>query len=234
MKACLDKQAMASTYRAQIAKYGVPISHEQYDELRRYAKDHSVRLSGFRAFVGEILVIKTVIDDINEIAVDFPSILDERIGIVLELDYGMKDEDFATTDSGHIIHLNAACFANLDRLKENYLEGVQSGHFVQGTDWRAIARHETGHVVDNIYSIEPLELGMEILGVDYMPKMYSILKRELSEYSAMYIDGREIVSECFAGYYGKVQNDFANAFVKKCMEIAETARISSIHGDNMK
>ncbi len=38
MKACLDKQAMASTYRAQIAKYGVPISHEQYDELRRYAK----------------------------------------------------------------------------------------------------------------------------------------------------------------------------------------------------
>ena len=152
-----------------------------------------------------------------------------------KLDYGMKDEDFATTDSGHIIHLNAACFANLDRLKENYLEGVQSGHFVQGTDWRAIARHETGHVVDNIYSIEPLELGMEILGVDYMPKMYSILKRELSEYSAMYIDGREIVSECFAGYYGKVQNDFANAFVKKCMEIAETARISSIHGgDTMK
>lgn len=89
-----------------------------------------------------------------------------------KLDYGMKDEDFATTDSGHIIHLNAACFANLDRLKENYLEGVQSGHFVQGTDWRAIARRETGHVVDNIYSIEPLELGMEIAETARISSIY--------------------------------------------------------------
>lgn len=80
-----DKQAMASAYKSQIAKYGVPISHEQYDELRQYAKDHSIRLSGFRSFVGEISVIKTIIDDINEIATDFPQYLMSEPALYLNL-----------------------------------------------------------------------------------------------------------------------------------------------------
>ena len=88
-----------------------------------------------------------MIDDIYEIAEDFPAILDERYGVILELDYNMSKEDFATTDSGHVIKLNAGYFSKLKKLKEYYLDGVKSGHFVSNTDWRAICRHETGHVV---------------------------------------------------------------------------------------
>ncbi|MBQ9437315.1 MAG: hypothetical protein IJU50_03200, partial [Lachnospiraceae bacterium] len=72
-----------------------------------------------------------------------PKILDEKNGIWLELDYNLGT-DFATTESGHIIHLNAAYFSNLEMLEKDYESCVSDGRFVKGTDWRAIGRHEAG------------------------------------------------------------------------------------------
>ena len=111
-----NKQAMANAYKAQVERLGKAISKEQYNKLREYAASRRIRISGFRNYVGDIETIKTVIDDIYEIAGDFPLLLDERTGVVLELDYDMKDEDFATTGSGHVIHLNAEYFSDIDRL----------------------------------------------------------------------------------------------------------------------
>ena len=148
-----DRKAMSSAYKAQIAKYGTPISEEQYRELRKYADENKIKISGFRNFVGDVETIKTVIDDICEIAFDFPAILDDRKGIILELDYDMRDEDFATTDSGHVIHINAGLFSDRNKLESEYLASVKDGDFVAGTDWRAICRHETGHVVEYFGSI---------------------------------------------------------------------------------
>ncbi|MBR6228121.1 MAG: hypothetical protein IKQ97_00105 [Eubacterium sp.] len=217
----VDRQAMASTYKAQVAEYGMPISEEQYQDLREYANDRSIRLSGFRSFVGDTSVIKTVIDDINEIGNDFPVILDERIGVVLEFDYGMKDDDFATTDSGHVIHLNAFYFSDIDKLKEAYNTGVSEGDFVAKTDWRAVARHEAGHVVANNYRLDPMSIMMELLDMSSKAALFYRLEKELSIYSAAYNDGREIISECFSGYYSKVGNGIADAFVQRCIDIGK-------------
>ncbi|MBO4396231.1 MAG: hypothetical protein J5819_07795 [Eubacterium sp.] len=72
-----DTKAMSGTYKAKVAELGTPISAEQFEKLRQYANEHSIRLSGFKDFVGSIETIKMVIDDISEIAHDFPAILDE-------------------------------------------------------------------------------------------------------------------------------------------------------------
>ena len=109
-----NKSAMANAYKARVEELGTPISDERYKVLRDYADKHDIRISGFRNYVGDIDTIKTVIDDISEIADDFPRILDKRNGVILELDFDMKDEDFATTGSGHVIHLNASYFCNLE------------------------------------------------------------------------------------------------------------------------
>ena len=124
-----DKQAMSKSYKAQVAQYGTPIADEDYKDLRRYAKAHEIRMSGFKDFVGDISVIKIVIDDICEVASDFPRILDPRRGIVLTLDYGMDDDDFATTDSGHVIRLNAGYFSDIKKLEAAYNDGVLKRHF---------------------------------------------------------------------------------------------------------
>ena len=146
----MDNKNAMSSYKAQVDQYGTPISIEKFKELRDYANRHGIKLSGFKDFVGDIEIIKTVIDDICEVAKDFPEILDERNGIWLELDYNLGT-DFATTESGHIIHLNAVYFSNLEMMKKDYDSAVKEGRFVQGTDWRAISRHEVGHVVADLY-----------------------------------------------------------------------------------
>ena len=217
--ALLNKNAMSNASKAQVAELGTPISADTYKELRKYADTHKIKLSGFRNFVGNIEIIKTIIDDISEISCDFPGIIDEKSGICLELDFDMKDEDFATTGSGHIVHLNALYFCNFDRLTETYDMAVKEGNFVAGTNWRAIARHEAGHVAANFYHIDALEIIKEIMGIQSVAEIFNHLRKELSVYSAAYSDGREIISESFSGYYGKVDNEIANAFVSKCLEI---------------
>lgn len=216
------KKEALSSYRAQVEKYGKPISENLYKELYDFATEKGVRLSGFRDFVGDIDVIKTVIEDIVDIAIDFPLILDERKGICLELDYDMGT-DYATTISEHIIHLNAVYFSDLIMLEDDYQEGVVEGRFVKNTNWRSIIRHEVGHVVCNLYSINPIMIAEELLEESTDVVLITLMD-ELSIYSCEYDDGREIISECFSGYYSKSGNEFADKYVRRCIEISKESR----------
>ena len=218
-----DGKSAMSSYKAQVEQYGVPISKEKFQELRSYAEEHGIRLSGFKDFVGDIEVIKTVVDDICEIAQDFPKILDERNGIWLELDYDLGT-DFATTESGHIIHLNAVYFSDMRILRKDYGEGVKEGRFVRGTDWRAIARHETGHVVAGMYHIDPMQVAMCVRKTSARSDVYAYLMEGLSIYSVEYRDGREIISESFSAFYGKTGNTFAEDFLEVCKNISRKGR----------
>ena len=128
--------------------------------------------------------------------------------------------DFATTMAGHIIHLNAGYFSDLEHLKEEYNEGVRLGRFVSGTDWRAISRHEVGHVVANMFHINPMKVAMGIKAGLREAEVLDVLTDELSIYSTEYEDGREIISESFSAYYSKVGNIFANSFVTYCKAMA--------------
>ena len=212
------KAAMSNAYKTKVAEFGTPISAKEYEEFRTYAAARKIRISGFRNYVGDIETIKTIIDDINEVGLDFPRILDERSGVVLELDFDMKDEDFATTDSGHAIHLNASYFCDVKKLEKVYNEAVKEGDFVSGTDWRAIGRHEAGHVVQNFYQFDVLKIALMCLPSRQEAELFNKLETDLSVYSTAYEDGREIISESFSGFYGRVGNIFADHFVKECLK----------------
>ena len=211
------EQASMSAYRAQVEKYGTPITGGQFKELRAYANEHRIQLSGFKDYVGDISTIKTVIDDIVEISHDFPLILDGKKSIWLNLDYHLGS-DFAKAED-HIIYLNGGYFGNLEQLEQEYDIAVKAGRFVRGTDWRAIARHETGHVVANLYHINPMKIAMEILDTKSRIFVMEYLKQNLSKYSVELVDGKEIISECFSAYYSKVENKFADNFLSRCREV---------------
>lgn len=214
----MDNKIAMSSYKAQVDQYGTPISIEKFKELRDYANKRGIKLSGFKDFVGDIEVIKTVINDICEIAEDFPDILDAKKGIWLELDYNLGT-DFATTESGHIIHLNAVYFSNLNMMIRDYDECVSDGRFVKGTDWRAISRHEVGHVVAAMYGIEPMKVAKAIMNTSNKAEVLYRIGKELSLYSAEFEDGREIISESFSGCYSCTGNDLAEHFVDYCLEL---------------
>ncbi|MBP3568159.1 MAG: hypothetical protein J6K04_03235 [Lachnospiraceae bacterium] len=53
-------------------KYFSCISKEEYQELMRYATERGVRLEGFKRFSGEVPLIKELIEDVVNVAKDFP------------------------------------------------------------------------------------------------------------------------------------------------------------------
>lgn len=212
--------------KSKIAELGSQISDDDYNTLSTYAKEHGVKLSCFQAYVGDITVIEEMIDDIVVVAQDFPKILTGKTAIVLELAYDLDDDDFATTRARHIIRINAKSFSDLAALNAEYKEAVNDGRFVKGTDWHAIIRHELGHVVANIYNLNPMSIAKSILHNEDEVDILDILTDSLSVYSTEYNDGRELISESFSGYYSRVHNEFANAFVRKCINLTEGGHTS--------
>ena len=99
---------------------------------------------------------------------------------MLDLDYDLPDEDFATTYNGHIIHLNAGLYSNLKRLKVEYKAAVDRGDFVANTDWRAVVRHETGHVVEFFYGFDIMGIALGLLGLKSKTRFAPKLMKELS------------------------------------------------------
>lgn len=200
------------------SRANVCISKEEYLELRNYANERRIRLSGFKKFSGDISIIKELIDDIIIIAKDFPLILEGRKRLELNLDIWCSDDVFATTEN-HLVYINANLFSDVSYLEAEYSLAVEQGKFVFDTDYHSIIRHELGHVVANLYKIESLEIAKEVLRTDSNVTVLQYVKKNLSLYSAEYEDGREIISECFSAYYGKTHNSFASEFVKKCLKL---------------
>lgn len=197
--------------------YSTYITKSEYMELMSYAKRKGVKLEGFKKFSGNIAIIKEMIDDIAIVAKDFPRILHSRKSVVVSNDDASFEDDFATT-IGHVVYINSHIYSNSDYLKDEYSIVARRGHFVRNTTYKSIIRHELGHVVANIYGIDPMDIAKKVLPNLTEAEIIQYVKSTLSLYAADYPDGREFISECFSAYYSRINNDFAEQYVLRCME----------------
>ena len=194
------------------------ISKDEYHDLVSYANQRKIKIARFKKFSGDIVAIKQLIDDIVIIANDFPKILEGNQRLELNLDYYCGEDVFATTEH-HLIFLNAHLFSDMEYLQSEYELAMNQGKFVANTNYRSIIRHELGHVVANIYKFSSMEIAKDILKCKSRTEVVKYVKENLSLYSAEYEDGREIIAECFSGYYSGINNDFANSFVERCIQL---------------
>lgn len=204
--------------------YSTFISKEEYTRIMRYARQRDIKLEGFKKFSGDIHVIEEMVDDILAISKDFPRILTSRKSIVISNDIDSYEDDFATTID-HIIYINSHIYNNTEYLKNEYNVVAQKGHFVKDTTYRSIIRHEVGHVVSNMYRIDPMMVAKNILPDKTNPEIIEYVKHTLSLYAADFPDGREFISECFSSYYSGVDNEFAQKYVDYCIKLAKEAEI---------
>lgn len=197
------------------------ISKEEYRELSSYARESGVVLEGFKRFDGDINIIKQAIDDANEIAEKFPEIKNGRKKLIISLDEYMNPDDFAITN-GHIIRINADAFRDAEVLRAEYEKLEKERWFVKGTDYHSIIKHETGHVVANLYGIDGLEIAKKLTGINSTTELMMYLENNLSLYASEYEDGSEIISEVFADAFGTDNpSEFSLRFMDECAKIKE-------------
>ena len=204
---------------------GQKINNEEYRDIMIYAREKRIELSGFKQYDGKTHVVRSLIDDAESIAKDFPEIISGKRRLTIALDDTMSNTDFAVT-KGHIVNINANAFRNPDYLAEEYGKLERSGWFVKGTDYHAIIKHEIGHVVGNLDNINGMDIAMKITGMGKKETM-SYVKQNLSEYAGSFVDGSEIISEVFADVYGSEHpSEFSLRFIEECAKIKKRGGVA--------
>ena len=125
--------------------------------MRTLAETNGIALSGVKNFDGSAEVVQEIIKTLVSLQKIFPAVRDERYKLTLSMNSSMGAQDFAIT-RGKIINLNAAAYRDINLLAKEYQKDVADGWFVKGTSWRSIIHHEFGHVVANMYKLDPLKL----------------------------------------------------------------------------
>lgn len=123
---------------------------------------------------------------------------------------------------GRIITLNANAYRDVGILQGEYQELVNEGWFVKGTDYRAIIHHEFGHVVANVYKLDPLKIACEVTGLTEKEVIVYVENR-LSHYAGAFNDGREIISEVFSDLSTNNSCEFSRKFYDKVLHMLGSA-----------
>ena len=198
---------------------GKEISEQELDQLKTYALSKGIGLNGFKKFDGDIKTVYDLIDDADSIASQYPDIKTGKKRLMLELST-MDSKVFAETQ-GHVIKLNRDAYRNTERLQEEYKKLLKVKYFPTGTSYRALVKHEVGHVIDNHYDdIDPLEIAKKILKTDSNAVALEKAREKLSTYAGKDVNGGEIISEAFATVFdSKNPPSFALKFVSECNRI---------------
>ncbi len=133
----------------------------------------------------------------------------------------MTAKDYAVT-RGKIISLNEDAYRNVELLAAEYQKDVADGWFVKGTTYQAIPHHEFGHVVADVYRLDPLKIACEVTGLN--PKEILIwVKTALSKYAGGFNDGGEFIAEVFADMSTNFPSEFSRKFYNKVLHLTRGA-----------
>lgn len=205
---------------------GENISSEQFKDLRSYAVSKGFTITRFKKSDVDIELVKEGIEKASTVIEKFPELKGtDRKVLTLNLSYGMKANDFAETRPpvGHIIHMNGNAFRDKKKLSLEYQRLVDDKWFVQGTNYNSVIIHELGHLyqeANNISDKEIVDIAINVAGVSTQKELFDYLSAHLSCYSALYDDGREIISEVFSDYFNcsnpkEFSVKFMNELLKK-------------------
>lgn len=193
------------------------LSKEEYKKLRELADSKGIYLSGVKDFDGKFETVKEVIETLADLQSKFPKVVDGKKKLTLEMVDYLKSEDFAETH-GRVISLNANAYRDIKLLKSEYQKSVDDKFFVQGTDYRAIIHHEFGHVVADVYKIDPMEIACEVTGKGSIATL-DFARKNLSKYAGKLKDGSEIIAEVFADMSTNSPSEFSRKFYDKVIQV---------------
>ena len=175
-------------------KEGTPISKEELAQLTDYAKEKGIRIMAFENFDGDPALVRDMLDGISDVIAKHPKLFPDNQRVVLHNSFTLDDYIYAET-IGKTIYINNFAFRNKDVLFADYEERANSGWFVRGTDYRAIAYHEMCHVITNAGKARYSGLMEAMTRQNPDQNIVKMMEQDLSLYSAK--APQEAVAEAF-------------------------------------
>ena len=126
---------------------GKLISKENYNDFVSQMQQLHVKTEGFETYHGDVEVLQQIVEDIQFIKQQFPTLNNIKNGLLLKYENLNDIKTYAKT-AGKTITLNKEIFDDIDYLKRDYKSEANDGFFVKGTDYRSIIYHEIGHVLN--------------------------------------------------------------------------------------
>ena len=199
---------------------GEKITDKAFKEIRKYANEKGVQIAGVKKSDLDLELVRDAIDRVSEVLDKYN--IREKLDhpFIMDFSHSLRSADFAESYPGtnHIIYFNKDAYRSLDALENEYKKREEKYFFVKGTDYRAIPYHEMGHIIADIFNINPLELALRLTGAENEKVLREELKSKLSEYASK-IGGDEIIAECYSAVLSEIDNEFALKFVKECDKI---------------
>lgn len=200
---------------------GQRVDKQAFKTIREYADKKNIVLAGVKNSNVSLEIVKDNIDRVSELLEKYR--LAEMLEYPFTIDYShsLRANDFAETfpGTGHILYMNKDACRNKEALAKEYKKLVDKRFFVDGTDYRAIPYHEMGHIIADVYSIDPKDIAMRVSGTKNTVELMEFVGKNLSIYATKDLDGSEIIAECFASVYGGGKSEFALKFVEECDKI---------------
>lgn len=200
------------------SKTGTKITEQQYEDLMSHAKEKGIKLVSFQNFDGDVDLIHDMIDNAENVIKDYPMLAIGKNQLQIHNSFGMADDDFAQT-VGNKIFINNFAYRDRKLLEQEYEKLVKEGWFVKGTNYNSIIHHELGHAVANVYGLSPMKIAKRVTGLSKDSLVIDFVEKNLSEYSAKLLNGREIIAEVFSSVYSKTNNQFALNYFDECAKI---------------
>ena len=199
---------------------GNKISNEDFKRIRKYANDRGIAIAGVKGSYLDLELVQDAIDKVDEVLNKYG--MRERFDRTFTMDFShsLKSTDFATSYPGtnYIVYFNKDAYRNREVLQAEYKELEKNKFFVRGTDYKSIPYHEMGHIIADVFNINPLEVALRLTGAENEKVLREELKSKLSEYASK-IGGDEIIAECYSAVLSGIDNEFALKFVKECDKI---------------
>ena len=216
---------MRSENRIVWPKSGEKLSVQSFKELREYAESKGVEIRGLKDSTIDRDLAKDVIDRTSDLLNKYNLADKLDYPFTVDFSHALRSVDFAENykNTHHVIYFNKDAYKSAAALEREYNILVEDGFFVKGTTYSAVAYHEMGHIVGDVYNIDSLQISKKILKEHSNAEALEKIKQRLSRYGGS-ANGDEIIAECFAAFYSGTNNEFALKFMEECDKIIKQRR----------
>ena len=127
-------------------------SPTEIDDIKKYISSKGFGYAGLNKFDGSLDLVKEQVDELVRLTEEFPSY--DKI----YLEFSDLGKGVFGANNNHVITLNSILMRDRDTTIKNL---VEDGLF-SSTDFKAIIRHEYGHLLESKYRINAIQLAHEV------------------------------------------------------------------------